>query len=421
MKRSKRRTALTITLLLLIYAAGLIAGLRVITYVPSSWRRADLEYYANQRLIEYQSNSTVYSWQHSGMAAVIYDKDGKFENFFRMNGNVFSINFVDQTEDDIPAVLSGNKTLRTFPLVKNLSKSGYTTFIYVGLPMYDDEGNISGAFFWVKEAEDLVAIMVGYIIIFSIMFAIISALLIFISFTHRRNDRIQRQYVDNITHDLKSPITAISALTMALSDGVPKTEDEVNVYYGMILGEANRQNRMIHESLDLSRIQTGSQKPPMQYIDPQEAFAELFEKYDLHCDLIGVSFTVDDSFKKIDKLYTNTEYISQVFDTLLGNSIKFVSEGDSITISVPKETRRRITVCVEDTGSGIGKEDLPHIFERFYKADKSDSNDQGSGLGLAIAKASLDSMGEKIRIESEKGKGTRALFTIKKKAGLFAK
>lgn len=418
--KSKSRSLLPIIIIVvLIYLGGLYAGLKTSTYIPSTWRKPDLEYYARQRLIEYEDYGSVYSWQHSGMAAVIYDAEGKFQDFFRMNGNIFTVNFVDQTEPDVGTVLSGKTTLRTYPFVRNLSKSGHTSFIYVGIPMKDDNGRITGAFFWVKEDEDLGTIMIGYAIIFTVMYLIISALMIFNYLNQRKNERLQRQYIDNITHDLKSPLSVIKALTEALSDGMAKDEDEVHLYYGMMLREVNRQDRMIKEALDLSRLQSSRIKPERTFVDPNEAFAEIIEKYRMHCELVDVDFSVDESFRKLDRVYTNVEYISQVLEMLLGNAIKFVKEGDSIRISAIGSTPRRVTVCIEDTGAGISKEHLPHIFERFYKADKSDRNSQGSGLGLAIAKTSLENLGEKIRIESKEGEGTRAYFTLSKGPGLF--
>lgn len=106
--------------------------------------------------------------------------------FFRMNGMPFSINFVDQSEEAVPEVLSGKNTLQLFPFVKNYSNLGYTSFLYVGLPITED-GEVTGAFFWVRELPDLVETMIGYIWVFTLFFATIVAFLL-------HSLRVQQRY-----------------------------------------------------------------------------------------------------------------------------------------------------------------------------------------------------------------------------------
>ena len=396
-------------ILVLIYALGLLGGLYIIGYMPGRWKRANLEYYASQRIAEYVGTGRVSNWSNGGMAAVIYDADSKFQDFFRMNGMPFSINFVDQTEEAIPKVLSGKTTMQLFPFVKNYSKLGYTSFLYVGLPIVTD-GEITGAFFWVKELPDLAETMAGYVCVFSLFFVIIAAFLVHSLRVQRRYETTQRKYIDNVTHEMKSPLASIRALTEALTDGMGKDENERNIYYGMIISEANRQERMILDALTLAKLQTSRFRARRQPVSAQSVFMPACEKQAALCELTEVSFCVADSIHELPDLYSNAEMLQKVLEILLGNARKFVQEGGTVSLSA-KVQRNRVIICVADDGIGIPKEDLPYVFERFYKGSQN-CNATGSGLGLSIAKEILASLKEKIWLRSEENKGTSVYFTI---------
>ena len=398
-------------ILVLIYLLGMAGGLYIIGYMPGSWKRSDLEYYASQRIVEYTSSGRVSSWNNGGMASVIYDADGKFRDFFRMNGNAFSINFVDQSEEAVPAVLSGKTTMQLFPFVKNYSKVGYTSFLYVGLPIVVD-GTVTGAFFWVKELPDLVETMIGYAAVFTLFFATIVAFLLHSLHVQQRYENARRKYIDNITHEMKSPIASIRALAEALTDGMGKSEADRNIYYGMIIGEANRQERMILDALTLAKLQTRRSRPLRQSLSAASVFSPICEKHAALCELKGVSFCVSDSIWNLPPLYSNPDMLQQVLDTLLGNARKFVEEGGTITVSA-KEQRKHVTICVQDNGVGIPERDQPFVFERFFKGSQH-LNATGSGLGLSIAKESLSALKEKIWIHSEENRGTCVYFTVSK-------
>lgn len=395
--------------LILIYVLGLCSGLYAISYMPGGWKRTDLEYYAKQQIIEYTDKGRVSNWRNGGMAVVIYDANSKFRDFFRMNGDQFSINFVDQTEEALPEVLSGKGTLQLFPFVKNYSKLGYTSFLYVGLPIITDE-EITGAFFWVKELPDLVETMIGYLVVFTLFFAIIVVFLLHSLRVQKRYENARRRYIDNITHEMKSPIASIRALAEALTDGMGKSESDRNIYYGMIIGEANRQQRMILDALTLAKLQTRRFRPPRQPISAEDVFLPVCQKHATLCEMAGVSFWVADSIRELPMLYSNADMLQQVVETLLGNARKFVQEGGTISLSAAVQ-RRRVTICVADDGVGISPRDLPYVFERFYKGSQS-CNATGSGLGLAIAKETLAALKEKIWIRSEENEGTSVYFTI---------
>ena len=396
-------------ILIVIYFFGLFGGLYVTCYLPGGWIRDDLEFYAAPRVAEYKKTGRVDNWSNGGMAAMIYDADGNFEDFFHMSGQSFSVNFVDQTRDMIPAVLSGETTLKTFPFVRDYSRMGYTTFIYVGVPIEEEE-EIIGAFFWVKESPDLAEIMIGYMLVFSLFYIIIVAFLLHNLHIQRRYENVRKRYIDNITHEMKSPIASIKALTEALTDGMGKDESERNIYYGMIIGEANHQERMILDALTLAKLQTGRAPASRKPLSAESVFAPICQKNAVLCELSGVSFRVEDSIRELPDLYSDADMLRQVLETLLGNARKFVQEGGTVSLSA-KIQRNRVTICVSDDGAGIPKGDQPHVFERFYKGGQK-CNETGSGLGLAIAKETLAQLKEKIWLQSEEGRGTSIYFTI---------
>ena len=407
--RKPLRASVLAVILILIFFLGLFGGLYTISYLPGDWKRSDLEYYAGQRIAEYTSTGRVSNWSNGGSAAVIYDANGKFQDFFRMNGAPFSINFVDQSEDAVLEVLSGKKTMRLFSFIKNYSTLGYTSFLYVGLPITEN-GEITGAFFWVKELPVLVETMIGYVCVFTLLFSVTVGFLLNNLHAQRRYENARRTYIDNITHEMKSPIASIKALAEALTDGMGKSDNERNIYYGLIIGEANHQEQMILDVLTLAKLQTSRFGPPRQSISAECVFPPVCEKYATLCECAEVSFCVDDRIHSLPELYGNADMLMQVLDTLLGNARKFVQEGGTISLSA-EVRRHRVTICVADDGIGIPRSDLPYVFERFYKGGQT-CNKAGSGLGLSIAKEALTAMNEKIWIRSEERKGTSVYFTI---------
>ncbi|MCD7928097.1 MAG: HAMP domain-containing histidine kinase, partial [Oscillospiraceae bacterium] len=249
----------------------------------------------------------------------------------------------------------------------------------------------------------------GDFVVVTQFFVVLCAFLVYILCLQKRNELIHRSYIDNITHEMKSPIASIRALAEALTDGMGKDNNERNVYYGMMIGEANRQEKMILEALTLAKLQTRRSRPPRQRMNPDAVFRPVCDKYATLCDLVDITFE-EKGIQELPELYSNQAMLQQVLETLLSNARKFVQEGGTISLSATVQ-RKRVIICVADDGVGIAPEDLPHVFERFYKGSQS-GNGAGSGLGLAIAKEAMKAMGEKIWIRSEENHGTQVYFTI---------
>lgn len=398
-----------VAVLVLVYVLALLGGLQGMCYSSAGWKRSDLESYTRQRVIEYTNNGSVNNWNNGGMAVVVYDAQGEFRDFFRANGDPFVAEFVLRSEEYIPEVLSGNTTMKLYPFVKDYSKLGYTSYLYIGQPIRVN-GEITGAFFWIKELTDLAETLIAYVLIITSFFAAVIVFVIVYLRLQHKFETMQSLYIDNITHEMKAPIASIRALTEALTDKPNRTDSERSTYYGMIIGEANRQEKMILNVLKLAKLQSAPSKLQRSRIPASEIFDPICKKHGSLCELLGIEFQVSDSIRSLPQLYTDPQSIIQVLEIVLSNARKFVGEDGVISLSATVQ-RRRVTICVTDNGVGIPKKDLPYVFERFYKGNQR-CNDTGSGLGLAIARETLAALKEKIWASSEENRGTSISFTI---------
>jgi signal transduction histidine kinase len=394
-----------------IYILGLIVGLLVICYIPGSRNKEQFWALEDQFAAQYvQSGGMARASTMGGVALLTYDANGVLLDQRVYSSRVFQNFITEARQNDLEKILEGEDTFRLVLLVKDRTVGlGYTSLAYIGVPLVRD-GRTAGAMVWVVELRDLPDTLLGFACVFTAVFTVAAAFALLSLRNQRRNERMRRNYTDNITHALKSPIASIKALTEALSDGMEKDPADRNVYYGMILREANRQERMIHDVLELSKLQSYPVACPRQAVDAAEVFSPVLEKYASLCDLMGVGFTVDEELSRLPRLYTHTRSVQQILEILLDNALKFVPEEGAIHVSAVR-SHRRLTVCIADNGKGISPRDLPHIFERFYRANRTDDQ-SGNGLGLAIAKELAGNLRERIWLRSEEGVGTRAYFTV---------
>ena len=225
-----------------------------------------------------------------------------------------------------------------------------------------------------------------------------------------RLEQARKDYVANVSHELRTPLTALRGLIEPLSDGMVKNPEDQQRYYDIMLRETMRLSRLINDILELSRLQSGAVAFEMEPFNLSEMMEELSWKFSDNLKDNGISLIVDVPEGVIAD--GNADRVEQVLVILVDNAIKFTPEGGYITLSVTDQ-RDYWEVKVRDTGAGIAPEDVPHVFERFYKADKSRGS-RGTGLGLSIASEVLERMGQRIRVSSVLGKGTEFTFTLSK-------
>lgn len=218
---------------------------------------------------------------------------------------------------------------------------------------------------------------------------------------------MRREMVGNISHEFRTPLAGIKAMVETLQNVAADDREAASDFLSRIEVEVDRMTQLVAELTELSRIETGKAELELEPVDVnslvEEAISQLkpqAERQNLAIDMsLGNNLPV---------VTADRERLRQVMVNLIHNAIKFNRPNGSIIIKT-KSSENKVNMEVSDTGIGIAKDDLPHIFERFYKADKSRAG-QGSGIGLAIAKHVVESHGGKIRVRSEEGKGTT--FTI---------
>ena len=228
----------------------------------------------------------------------------------------------------------------------------------------------------------------------------------------QRQEQLRRDYVANISHELRTPLTGIRGMVEPLLDGYMDTEAERQESYRIILKETIRLEKLVGEMLDMSRLQDGRVKvdlEPMELPGILEAAARSMQGI---ADESGIRLSVETDGSRLFCM-GNEDRILQVLVILIDNALSFTPRGGSVTV-FGKDMGDHVALGVRDTGCGIEAKDLPMIWERFYKADKSRMRTTGTGLGLAIAKLVTALMGGEIDVKSEPGHGAEFTFTLKK-------
>ena len=220
----------------------------------------------------------------------------------------------------------------------------------------------------------------------------------------RRLEAVRRDFVANVSHELKTPLTSISGYAETLLGESADTET-TRRFLTTILSNARRMQRLVDDLLDLSRIEAGRWQPDRIEVDvagvARESWAALAGRAEAH----GVEFGVDVG-PGAEVVDADLDAVRQVLTNLLDNSLRYTPAGGHITC-VTRRTDGSIAVSVRDNGSGITSDHLPRIFERFYRADQSRSREEGgTGLGLAIVKHLVEAHGGRVFAQSERGRGT---------------
>ena len=224
-----------------------------------------------------------------------------------------------------------------------------------------------------------------------------------------RLEQTRRDYVANVSHELRTPLTAIRGLLEPLADNMIRDEETKQTYYRIMMKEVLRLSRLITDMLQLSRLQSGTEHMEIGCVNMMELLADVHQSYKAEAASKGIDLILD--AQGVPDAMTDGDRIEQILVILIDNAMHYTPSGGSITMSAA--VGEKILISVTDTGCGIAPDDLPHIFERFYKTDKS-RREGGTGLGLSIAKQILEKLGEVITVESEPGKGTSFHFTVKK-------
>ncbi|MEM8860593.1 MAG: ATP-binding protein, partial [Chloroflexota bacterium] len=229
----------------------------------------------------------------------------------------------------------------------------------------------------------------------------------------RRLESIRRDFISNVSHELLTPIASVKAVVETLEDGALDNRDIAIKFLGRAADEVDAMTQLVNELLTLTRIESGVTEfkfEPVPVSDlvlrPMERFSEQAQRKEVE---LRVNLGQD-----LPLVQADTEQIWQVVRNLLHNSIKHTPRGGQVTLSAIPKDGQEVILSITDTGVGIHPNDLPRIFERFYKADRSRNRQavSGTGLGLAIAKHIVLAHGGRIWAESKLTKGSTFFFSI---------
>lgn len=237
-----------------------------------------------------------------------------------------------------------------------------------------------------------------------------NTLLVFKDITQQRHlEAVRRDFISNISHELRTPLASLKALSETLQESLVSDPQTARRFLDNIEVEIDSLTLLVQELLELARIESGKIPLQMKLIPPESVIASAIERLRLQAERKDLSILVDLP-ADIPEILADPIRLEQVMVNLIHNAIKFTPSGGKIMLSVESDTTA-ITFVVRDNGVGISSKDLPRIFERFYKGDRSRSS-EGTGLGLAIARHLVEAHGGKIWAESEEGKGSSFYFSI---------
>lgn len=238
----------------------------------------------------------------------------------------------------------------------------------------------------------------------------------------KASQQSQRDFLANVSHDLKTPLTSIQGFAQAITDGAARDPESVRRSAGVIQDEAQRMSRMVAELLDLARIESGQIVMRREAVHLDAVLRDCASKLALYARQAGVKLEtqVPDDLPVITG---DGDRLAQAITNLLDNALKHTPEGGKVTLAARslsgssivrrgKTWPAGVEVAVSDTGSGIPPEDLSRIFERFYQVDKSRQRGGGLGLGLAIVRQIVEAHNGIIRAESVVGLGSRFSVTL---------
>jgi two-component system sensor histidine kinase BaeS len=221
--------------------------------------------------------------------------------------------------------------------------------------------------------------------------------------THAR-----RQMTADIAHDLRSPLSVLTGYTEALSDGKLRGSPEI---YEIMHQETGHLSRLVDDLRTLSLADAGELWLNLQPIDPSLLLKRAAARHMVAAEQQGVKLRVEPGSDGLPEISVDVERMAQVFDNLILNALRFTPRDGEILLSAGEENGA-VRLLVHDTGSGIPAEDMPYIFDRFYRGDKSRQHSGESGLGLAIAKSILEAQGGSIQVSSAPGQGTTFTITL---------
>lgn len=233
--------------------------------------------------------------------------------------------------------------------------------------------------------------------------------------TLKIREEYRKEFIGNVSHELKTPLFTVQGYIDTLLDG---GVDDVKIrkkYLNRASKGVERLTYIIKDLDMITKLEIGDLSLNKENFDIVELVRSIFELFEMKAAKEGITLTFDTDYKQSILVYADKERIQQVLTNLIVNSIKYGRENGTTEISIENLIKSKVIVRVTDNGEGISKVNLPRLFERFYRVDKSGSRKEGgSGLGLSIVKHILEAHEEKMYVESELSVGSEFSFTLEK-------
>lgn len=228
-------------------------------------------------------------------------------------------------------------------------------------------------------------------------------------------DNFRKEFIGNLAHELKTPLFTAQSYLLTLQDGAI---DNMEVRDKYLDRASHGMERLVHivEDLDvITKLETGKESLVKEKMDLVALTQSVFDMLEVVAQEKDISLIFDTDHSQPLYVYADSKKIHHVLTNLISNAIKYGKQNGTAEVAFDKKEQGEILVRISDNGGGIAKKDLPRLFERFYRIDKSGSRKEGgSGLGLAIVKHMIEAHQERIHVESEVGLGTEFSFILKR-------
>lgn len=228
-------------------------------------------------------------------------------------------------------------------------------------------------------------------------------------------DKNNKELISNISHDLKTPITAIKGYVEGIMDGVASSPEKIDKYIRTIYNKANDMDKLIDELTFYSKIDTNGIPYNYKVISVVDFFTDCAKEVGLDMESMNIDFYFNNNVDRDTFIVADVEQMKRVVNNIISNSVKYMDKNDpKIGISLLDEGDF-VRIDINDNGIGISSKDLPYIFDRFYRTDSSrNSSKGGSGIGLSIVRKIVEDHGGRIWAKSELGSGTDIIIMLKK-------
>ena len=228
-------------------------------------------------------------------------------------------------------------------------------------------------------------------------------------------DKENRELISNISHDLKTPITAVKGYVEGIMDGVADTPEKMNRYIRTIYNKANEMDRLINELTFYSKIDTNRIPYTFNKIHVKDYFEDCIDDLSVELESSGVSLTYFDYLEEDAIVIADAEQLKRVINNIISNSLKYMNKPKGVINIRLRDVGDFIQIEIEDNGKGIAQKDLANIFDRFYRTDASrNSSKGGSGIGLSIVKKIMEDHGGQVWATSKEGTGTTMYLALRK-------